>query len=372
MRLIYLLGALAFFNNANAVVVVPTLNSISATGATVKFTATLNSPLITGYSVKIDYGNGLKDMTCSANTCTLSSNTFTSNSNVNYSIGIYNNNVLQNTVVSSNYTLTTSVDAPVITPAANLTTGYTKVANDGSLLPDSAILGTGPKDWACTKDNKTGLIWEIKTMDGKRSLRDVNYGYTNYTSKYNPNRMLADPTNAEGFALAVNSSVNGKLCGKDNWRLPTAKELDGLISCKDGKYTPMVFSKNTTLNLNGCVTVADTKSPTFGLPWGNAAIGYKYESDLSLDPIYFPDTKSAYRGTNQRQYLTKPGVKKGVFSSTIDAGKPSSQNGFYSYWTSTPSNEDNRLISISVDFLKGSPSISDPNYLSAVRLVSGK
>jgi hypothetical protein len=50
-------------------------------------------------------------------------------------------------------------------------TGYTKIANDGSELPDSAVLGTKPTDWACTKDNKTGLIWEVKTND--RGLRDT-------------------------------------------------------------------------------------------------------------------------------------------------------------------------------------------------------
>ena len=61
-----------------------------------------------------------------------------------------------------------------------------------------------------------------------------------------------------------------------------------------------------------CVMCNDRRSSTFGLPWGNFAIGYKYESDLSLDPVYFPDTKNAYRVTYQRQYLTKPGLTNGV------------------------------------------------------------
>jgi hypothetical protein len=39
---------------------------------------------------------------------------------------------------------------------------YSKIANDGSVLIAGAALGTAPVDWACTKDNITGLTWEVK------------------------------------------------------------------------------------------------------------------------------------------------------------------------------------------------------------------
>jgi hypothetical protein len=42
---------------------------------------------------------------------------------------------------------------------------FTKIANNGSELPASATLGSGPNDWACTRDNVTGLIWEVKVDD---------------------------------------------------------------------------------------------------------------------------------------------------------------------------------------------------------------
>jgi hypothetical protein len=108
--------------------------------------------------------------------------------------------------------------------------GYIKIANDGSELPDSAKLGTKPKDWACTKDNKTSLIWEVKTNDG--GLRDKNNEYTNYDAiypkcdgtnceKYFPSKLGAS-TNTDGFVKAVNAQG---LCGSSNWRLPTKDEL---------------------------------------------------------------------------------------------------------------------------------------------------
>jgi hypothetical protein len=109
-------------------------------------------------------------------------------------------------------------------------TGYIKIANDGSELPDSAKLGTKPKDWACTKDNKTSLIWELKTNDG--GLRDKNNVYTNFDAiypkcdgtnceKYFPSKLGAS-TNTDGFVKAVNAQG---LCGSSNWRLPTKDEL---------------------------------------------------------------------------------------------------------------------------------------------------
>jgi hypothetical protein len=193
------------------------------TGTRFKFTAKLDAPLIAGNKVKIDFGKNLVLMTCAETTCTLFR---TMNSDVMpaYKIGIYNSkNVLQ---VAETHTATKS---------------YTKIANDGSELLDSAQLGTNPKDWACTKDNKTGLIWEVKTTDG--GLRDANKKYTNFTVDYpecdwygcakdNPGK-YGDVTNTDGYIETVNRQ---KLCGANDWQLPTREELEGLRHCSDDLY----------------------------------------------------------------------------------------------------------------------------------------
>lgn len=108
---------------------------------------------------------------------------------------------------------------------------YTKISNTGSVLPASATLGTGAGDWACTRDNVTGLLWEVKTTSG---LRDMDYTYTWYDSNSpdgNPGTesggscYQAGRCDTEKFVQDVNTAG---LCGYSDWRMPGLKELFGL------------------------------------------------------------------------------------------------------------------------------------------------
>ena len=185
----------------NAVFALPSITATTSQGTTIKFTATLSEKLLSGYKVKIDYANGkgLVAMTCSGFTCTLSSNALPVGvSQATYKIGVYNaQGVLQVSTTDGTYTI---ISAP--------TTGYSKISNTGSVLPDSAILGTGTNDWACTKDNKTGLIWEVKTVDG--GLRDMSPKYTNLISGETGYGLSS---NSDYFTSTVNKQT---LCGSSN------------------------------------------------------------------------------------------------------------------------------------------------------------
>ena len=88
---------------------------------------------------------------------------------------------------------------------------YSKIGNDGSELPASATLGSGAKDWACTRDNVTGLIWEVKTDDG--GVRDKDNIYT-----FDKAPTLAASVNQTG------------LCGATDWRVPNRQELLSLVN----------------------------------------------------------------------------------------------------------------------------------------------
>ena len=119
---------------------------------------------------------------------------------------------------------------------------FSKIANNGTTLSANAALGDAGTDWACTKDNITGLIWEVKPTFG---LRNSAYTYTWYstqpTNGGNPGGLGTDSTcgyslgappynnqcNTQNFVSAVNAAT---LCGAANWRLPTQKELLSIVS----------------------------------------------------------------------------------------------------------------------------------------------
>jgi len=113
---------------------------------------------------------------------------------------------------------------------------FTKIANNGSVLPTTAVLGSGPKDWACTRDNITGLVWEVKTDD--EGLRDKDNTY----SWYNKTNGGGDGFQNRGYCTggitgdiscdtyAYANKVNHlTMCGKADWRLPKQAELQSIV-----------------------------------------------------------------------------------------------------------------------------------------------
>lgn len=116
---------------------------------------------------------------------------------------------------------------------------YTKIANNGTTLAASATLGAAATDWACTKDNVTGLTWEVKTTD--TGLRDWSWKYSWYSSDGGTNGGNPGSTggiaacnatlpgglcNTEAFVTAVNAAA---LCSYTDWRLPSYRELFSLV-----------------------------------------------------------------------------------------------------------------------------------------------
>lgn len=116
---------------------------------------------------------------------------------------------------------------------------FTKLDNQGKPLPANAL------QWACVKDNVTGLVWEAKTFDNdktKKDFRDAKWSYTYYDSKTGfgfPDTGKSsgkdkdscgaenDVCTTEQYVLTVNDS---KLCGLSNWRLPTRMEMLDIIN----------------------------------------------------------------------------------------------------------------------------------------------
>lgn len=119
---------------------------------------------------------------------------------------------------------------------------FTKIANNGSTLPASAALGAGSNDWACTKDNVTGLVWEVKTTSGLRS-QSHTYGWKDSNPATNGGVVggtagtcfEAGRCDTESYVIDV---VTAGLCGATNWRMPTIKELDSIVDL--GRASPTI------------------------------------------------------------------------------------------------------------------------------------
>jgi hypothetical protein len=130
---------------------------------------------------------------------------------------------------------------------------FTKISNAGNALPASTALGPNAGDWACTRDNVTGLWWEVKTSNPSTpGLRDVANTYT----WYNPNAAsnggdagsTGNTTSCNGTLTACNTqdyiaAVNAaNLCGRSDWRLPDYKDAFTIFNSQTlGNSTPTPF-----------------------------------------------------------------------------------------------------------------------------------
>ena len=140
----------------------------------------------------------------------------------------------------------------------------------------------------CVLDNITGLMWEVKTTDG--GLRDWNKTYTNFDSTTNaqigfgsnptiPTQSDIDAaTNSVGFMNAVNAQ---NLCGYNDWRIPTADELQSIVDYSVSTYpiSHPTIDETWFPNTHSWVSpgiVFWTSTPEFSYLTGAYSISFNY------------------------------------------------------------------------------------------------
>lgn len=126
---------------------------------------------------------------------------------------------------------------------------FTKVCNSGQNAGQGACPanpttpGYGADEWGCSRDNVTGLLWEVKTTGG---LRSMNHTYSWYlTNSPDGNNGTStggscDTTgrcDTEKYSADVNAASQA-LCGQRDWRMPTVKELEGIADF--GRTNPVI------------------------------------------------------------------------------------------------------------------------------------
>lgn len=147
---------------------------------------------------------------------------------------------------------------------------FTKISNAGNALAANAALGPAANDWACTRDNVTGLLWEVKTSNpSSPGLRDVLNTYTWYNTNAANNGGDAGSTgnttscngtlaacNTQDYVAAVNAS---NLCGRSDWRLPDYKDAFTIFNAQTlGNTTPAPFDPTYFLNRGTSMFTSNT------------------------------------------------------------------------------------------------------------------
>ncbi len=172
-----------------------------------------------------------------------------------------------------------------------LTRSYTKLGLGGAELPDDALHIDEGGPWIMTRDNVTGLVWELKTS-------------ANRNDKYT----WSDAQNV--FAAALNNSNFG---GFNDWRVPTVKELISLVDAST--YEPALdkdrFPKTGfSVNLSGFMSEYWTST-------SDAADTTKYGWTINFN---IGRTSSSFYKTNSYYVRAVRGGKAASFASLIDNG----------------------------------------------------
>ena len=106
------------------------------------------------------------------------------------------------------------------------------------------------KSWACVLDNRSGLIWEVKTDDGGARDKDNKYRWggkglsgtalkrvaNSPGNKYPESRWNGSGDRYDDWNKLIDSANSEQLCGFSDWRVPDLYQLASLVRCRGGRY----------------------------------------------------------------------------------------------------------------------------------------
>ena len=108
---------------------------------------------------------------------------------------------------------------------------FERIDTGGQIIVDG-------KTWSCVADRQTDLVWEVKTDDG--GLRDTENSYSWFDPYLDVQAGVEDGGRCSGgvkcdthhYKVSLNQE---RLCGFDDWRLPTREELETLVEMQAKK-----------------------------------------------------------------------------------------------------------------------------------------
>lgn len=145
--------------------------------------------------------------------------------------------LLRATLLRTTLIRTTLLSATLLHGAVNAAERrFVPLDHQGSPIPATAL--TQWREWPCVLDQRTGLVWEVKS--GQPGLHYRHHTYSWFDPDHTRNGGLAgepggsscrgDTQHTECDTLRFTQAVNQEgLCNAHDWRLPTREELRSLV-----------------------------------------------------------------------------------------------------------------------------------------------
>ena len=211
------------------------------------------------------------------------------------------------------------LDKTDVNPNTNNGFKFTKLDAKGTPVADDA------SEWSCVKDERTGLVWEVKSND----VSSIHYKDRTFTLEIPGAHTSFSKDIAEATCKTAGDEVcttqnyidhlnTNAYCGKTDWNLPTNFNIYNLLDFGETE-------KDSNGKVYGFTLKYFPNQPT-----GSPDIG-EQEGELWSSGLYYPEYGEYVKGEKAFNYVKARGAVRGEITSIQVYSDKTPQDNDYSY-----------------------------------------